>query len=60
MPVSQPNYIGSSPADIVAQAGQLGARWGEILQNSVAMGLQAHTAKMQRESQEKISAEQTK
>jgi hypothetical protein len=60
MPVEQPRFVGSSPADIAMQAAQVGARYAEIMQQSVKMGMDAYQVRKARESAEGIAANQEK
>jgi hypothetical protein len=55
--IPQPQFVGSSPADVVDQAGSTGARYAEIAAQGVAEGLRAYTAAKQQQTEKEINTQ---
>ena len=55
--IPQPQFVGSSPADVVDQAGSTGARYAEIAAQGVAEGLRAYTAAKQQQTEKEIATQ---
>ena len=55
--IPQPTFIGSSPADVVAQAADTGTKYAQIAQNAISEGYKAYQSKQEIQAAKDMEAQ---